>query len=98
MNASSLHQFGWYLRNVLLSEAGPDLLKPALRALVLERALGAPADKQDERDGSDPASGTDKADIGHRRFRAVLRRMTAYAAPPVPCLEPFEQKASFGHD
>lgn len=57
MNASSLHQFGWYLRNVLLSEAGPDLLKPALRALVLERALGTPANKQEERDGSDAASG-----------------------------------------
>ena len=95
MNASGLHRFGWYLRNVLLSEAGPDLLKPALRALVLEKVLGAPANKQDERDGSDPASGTDKANVGHRRLRAVLRRMTAYAAPPAPSLEPFEQNALF---
>lgn len=95
MNAPTLHQFGWYLRNVLLSEAGPDLLKPAVRALAAEKAMDTLADKQESQEVGHTPSQSIKDDAGGSRRRAVLRRLTAFAVPPPGGVEPFEQNARF---
>ena len=95
MNSPTLHQFGWYLRNVLLSEAGPELLKPAIRALAAEKAMAPLADKQEGQEVGHAPSQSTGDDAGGRRRSAALRRLTAFAMPPPRGVEPFEQNAQF---